>query len=40
MTKDIKSVLYRARFTLAEDLAGLAALVVMLIVGLHLPSLI
>ncbi len=40
MKTDLKSVLHRARFTLIQDAAGLCSLVVMLIVGLHLPSLI
>ncbi|SPH17964.1 hypothetical protein DEA8626_01493 [Defluviimonas aquaemixtae] len=40
MKFDLKSVLSRARFTLAQDAAGLAALVAMLIVGLHLPGLV
>ncbi len=40
MKTDLKSVLIRARGTLAQDMAGLASLIVMLLVGLHLPSLI
>ena len=39
MTKDLTSALKRARGTLAEDAAGLAALVGMLVVGLNLPTL-
>ena len=38
MTTELKSALIRARGTLAGDAAGLASLVGMLIVGLHLPS--
>ncbi|MCU9846566.1 hypothetical protein R5H32_05330 [Defluviimonas sp. D31] len=40
MKTDLKSVLMRARGTLVQDMAGLCSLVVMLLVGLHLPSLI
>ncbi|MDI3335155.1 hypothetical protein QKW60_01950 [Defluviimonas aestuarii] len=40
MKTDLKSVLIRARGTIAQDAAGLLSLVMMLIVGLHLPSLI
>lgn len=40
MQTDLKSVLLRARGTLAQDAAGLISLVLMLIVGLHLPSLV
>ncbi len=40
MKTDLKSVLIRARGTLVQDTAGLLSLVLMLIVGLHLPSLV
>ncbi|MCT8328745.1 hypothetical protein [Albidovulum sediminis] len=39
MKFDLKSVLVRSSGTLAQDAAGLMSLVVMLIVGLHLPGL-
>lgn len=39
MTTELKTALVRARATLAGDAAGLASLVGMLVVGLHLPSL-
>lgn len=40
MVDSLKSVLSRSAPTLLEDLAGCLALVVLLYVGLHLPSLI
>ncbi len=40
MARDIKSVILRNRDTLARDAAGVASLVAMLIVALHLPNLI
>jgi hypothetical protein len=40
MKTDLKSVFLRARHTLVEDFTGLAALVAMLVVGLHLPGMI
>ena len=40
MINELKYALERARPTLTQDLAGLAALIVMLVVGLHLPSVI
>ncbi|MEZ5779688.1 MAG: hypothetical protein R3E44_15130 [Paracoccaceae bacterium] len=40
MQFDLKSILSRTRGTMAEDMLGLASLIVMLLVGLHLPSLI
>ena len=39
MLNDLKSAVVRAAPTVAQDTAGAAALVVMLIVGLHLPML-
>jgi len=39
MLNDLKSTFTRALPTVAQDTAGAAALVVMLIVGLHLPVL-
>lgn len=39
MLKDLKSAALRASPTLLTDAAGLAALVIMLLVGLHLPML-
>ena len=39
MLIELKSVIERASATLPGDFAGAAALVVMLIVGLHLPGL-
>ena len=40
MFSEIKSVLLRSSDTLAADALGAMALVVMLVVGLHLPALI
>jgi len=40
MFSDLKSVLLRSRETLIEDAAGALALMVMLVVGLHLPGLV
>jgi hypothetical protein len=40
MAKDIKSVILRNRATLMRDAAGVASLVAMLVVALHLPSFI
>ena len=37
MLQQIKTSLSRPHLTLAQDAVGLAALVVMLLVGLHLP---
>lgn len=39
MLKDIETALSRPQARLAQDALGLAALVVMLFVGLHLPLL-
>lgn len=39
MLKTVQTTLRRAHPTLVQDFAGLAALVVMLLVGLHLPVL-
>ena len=36
----IKSIAHRAQDTLIPDAVGLAALTIMLVVGLHLPSFI
>lgn len=38
MLKTLKSIATRSQDTLLQDAAGAAALVVMLVVGLHLPS--
>ena len=38
MLTDLKDILTRSSDTLPQDLAGAAALVLMLIVGLNLPS--
>jgi len=40
MFAEIRSVLLRSRDTLIEDAAGAVALMVMLVVGLHLPGVI
>ena len=40
MTEEIKSVISRSRDTIVGDALGVAALMVMLIVGLALPGLI
>ncbi len=37
--KEIKSILSRTHHTLVQDAMGAAAIVVMLLVGLNLPSL-
>lgn len=37
---EIKTVLQRSRATLAQDAIGAASLIVMLLVGLHLPAFI
>ena len=39
MINDIKNVLNRADYALAQDFVGAAALTVILVVGLFLPSL-
>ena len=39
MLHDFKTTLNRTAPTLAQDLTGVAALVIMLAVGLHLPLL-
>lgn len=38
MLKTLKSIATRSQDTLLQDAVGAAALVVMLVVGLHLPS--
>ncbi|QFT60054.1 hypothetical protein FIU94_14580 [Sulfitobacter sp. THAF37] len=38
MLKTVKSIAARSQDTLLQDALGAAALVVMLVVGLHLPS--
>jgi len=38
MINDIKSIARRSGDTLLQDFAGAAALVVMLLVGLHMPG--
>lgn len=40
MIDTIKTIATRSSATLLQDAAGAAALVVMLIVGLHLPGLV
>lgn len=40
MLNDLKDVVNRSSATLLQDAAGAAALVVMLLVGLHLPGLV
>ena len=40
MLIELKSIIERSSPTLLSDLAGVSALVVMLIVGLYLPGLI
>lgn len=40
MMKDIRSALTRTQPTLLQDAIGAAALMVMLVVGLHLPAMI
>lgn len=39
MLKDLKDAFCRSHATLAQDAVGLTALVVILLVGLHLPLL-
>jgi hypothetical protein len=39
MMDQIRTVLYRSQETLLQDVVGVIALVVMLLVGLHLPGL-
>ena len=38
MLNDVRTAATRARATLAQDFLGAAALVAMLLVGLHLPG--
>lgn len=38
MFKTLKSIAIRSQDTLLQDAAGAAALIVMLVVGLHLPA--
>ncbi len=38
--RTIKSIAARSQDTLLQDAAGVAALTVMLVVGLHLPGLV
>jgi len=40
MMNEVKATIERCSATLAGDFAGAAALVVMLVVGLHLPGLV
>ena len=40
MLADLKSAVSRSSATLASDALGAMALIVMLVVGLHLPALI
>ena len=37
---NLKTIATRSQDTLLQDAAGAAALIVMLVVGLHLPSLV
>ncbi|MDF1727696.1 MAG: hypothetical protein P1U53_08100 [Sulfitobacter sp.] len=36
--RTIKSIAHRSQATLLQDMAGAAALIVMLVVALHLPA--
>lgn len=38
--KTIKAIAFRSQDTLVHDAAGAAALIVMLMVGLHLPAIV
>ncbi|WP_299558595.1 hypothetical protein [uncultured Sulfitobacter sp.] len=38
--RTVKAIAARAQHTLLQDAAGAAALVIMLVVGLHLPGLV
>ena len=40
MLRDISAALHRSRATLLSDIAGGTALVSLLVVGLHLPSIL
>ncbi|MEX5728912.1 hypothetical protein Ga0609869_002265 [Rhodovulum iodosum] len=40
MLTELKTVIARSQATLLQDAAGAAALMVMLVVGLHLPGLV
>ncbi len=40
MVTQVKSVLQNSRSNLLQDAVGVASLVVMLVVGLHLPGLV
>lgn len=40
MLQNIKSVAFRAQGTLLQDALGAASLVVLLMIGLHLPGLV
>ncbi len=40
MLNELKEILDRTSSTLLSDFAGAAALVIMLVVGLHLPGLV
>jgi hypothetical protein len=40
MKAALKSFLFRSSETLVQDAAGLASLVVLLVVGLHLPGIV
>lgn len=40
MLNQIRTAFHRSRNTLAQDAAGAASLVVMLLVALHLPGLV
>ena len=39
MLQDLRSAFQRSHATLVQDIAGMAALAVMLMAGLHLPAL-
>ena len=40
LLRELKSVTGRARGTLVQDTLGVASLVLMLVIGLHLPGLV
>lgn len=40
MINDVKTAFHRSSSTILQDAAGATALIVILIVGLHLPNLI
>lgn len=40
MLKDLKTAFHRSQATFVQDALGAASLLVMLVVGLHLPGLV